>query len=101
MPDEPTLARADEVADLKAAALFHSLIKSHPFMDGTKRTALAAALFFLERCGYSIPAPLPLDPVVKFCVSLAEENLLIVRGEKAQPQSIPEIAGWFQTLLIR
>ena len=29
----------------KAAALFHSLIKSHPFMDGTKRTAFAAALF--------------------------------------------------------
>ncbi|MFL5806523.1 MAG: type II toxin-antitoxin system death-on-curing family toxin [Roseiflexaceae bacterium] len=24
----------------KAAALFHSLIKSHPFMDATKRTAL-------------------------------------------------------------
>jgi len=101
MPDEPTLERADEVADLKAAALFHSLIKSHPFMDGTKRTALAAALFFLERCGYSIPTPLPLDPVVKFCVSLAEENLRIAQGEKLQPRSIPEIAAWFQTLLIR
>ncbi len=32
----------------KAGALFHSLIKSHPFMDGTKRTAFVAALFFLE-----------------------------------------------------
>jgi death-on-curing protein len=32
----------------KAAALFHSLIKSHPFMDGTKRTAFAATLYFLE-----------------------------------------------------
>ncbi len=148
MPDEPTLERADEVADLlvriyemheviiaetgglpglrdaamlhsaiarpfstfdgvelyptdfeKAAALFHSLIKSHPFMDGTKRTALAAALYFLERCGYPMPAPLPLDQVVKFCVSLAEENLRLARGENLQPQSIPEIAGWFQTLL--
>lgn len=29
----------------KAAALFHSLIKSHPFMDGTKRTAFAATLY--------------------------------------------------------
>ena len=35
----------------KAAALFHSLIKSHPFMDGTKRTAFATALFLLERLG--------------------------------------------------
>jgi death-on-curing family protein len=39
----------------KAEALFHSLIKSHPFMNGTKRTAFAAALFFLERSGHSIP----------------------------------------------
>lgn len=83
----------------KAAALFHSLIKSHPFMDGTKRTALAAALYFLERCGYSIPAPLPLDQVVKFCVSVAEENLRLARGENLRPQSIPEIAAWFRTLL--
>lgn len=30
----------------KAAALFHSLIKSHLFMDGTKRTAFASALYF-------------------------------------------------------
>lgn len=30
----------------KAAAPFHSLIKSHPFMDGTKRTAFASALYF-------------------------------------------------------
>ena len=34
----------------KAAALFHSLIKSHPFMDGTKRTAFAAAVYFLLDC---------------------------------------------------
>ncbi len=27
----------------KAAALFHSLIKSHPFLDGTERTAFLAA----------------------------------------------------------
>src|SRR4030067_973475 len=33
----------------KAAALFHSLIKSHPFLDGTKRTAFASALYFLEQ----------------------------------------------------
>jgi death-on-curing protein len=83
----------------KAAALFHSLIKSHPFMDGTKRTALAAALYFLERCGHPIPQRLPLTEVVAFCVSIAEENLHLSRGESVKPRSISEIAEWLRALL--
>jgi death-on-curing protein len=83
----------------KAAALFHSLIKSHPFMDGTKRTALAAALYFLERCGYPIPQRLPLIEVVTFCVSIAEENLRLSHGESVKPRSITEIAEWLRALL--
>jgi death-on-curing protein len=83
----------------KAAALFHSLIKSHPFMDGTKRTAFAATLYFLDNCGYVIPELLPLEEVIEFCVSLAEENLRQARGEKVSPRTIPEIAEWFQNLL--
>ena len=83
----------------KAAALFHSLIKSHPFMDGTKRTAFASALFFLENLGHSIPRTLPLEEVVDFCVSLAEENLRQSQGENITPRTIPEIAAWFRKLL--
>jgi death on curing protein len=30
----------------KAAALFHSLLKNHPFIDGNKRISLAATGFF-------------------------------------------------------
>ena len=85
----------------KAAALFHSLVKSHPFMDGTKRTAFAAALFFLDRCGYSLPKRFPLDRVIDFCVSIAEENLRQSRGEDLAPRSVSEIAAWFQELLGR
>lgn len=33
---------------LKAAALMHSLVKNHPFVDGNKRTALTATAVFLE-----------------------------------------------------
>lgn len=33
----------------KAAALFHSLVKNHPFHNGNKRTALAALITFLWR----------------------------------------------------
>lgn len=38
----------------KAAALFHSLIHFHPFLDGNKRTAIAAAGVFLEWNGFLI-----------------------------------------------
>lgn len=83
----------------KAAALFHSLIKSHPFMDGTKRTAFAATLYFLDNCGYVIPEQLPLNEVIDFCVSLAEENLRQARSDNVLPRTIPEIADWLQKLL--
>src|ERR1700741_1391270 len=34
---------------LKAAALFHSLVKNHAFHNGNKRTGLMATLTFLDR----------------------------------------------------
>ncbi len=36
----------------KAAALFESLIKNHPFLDGNKRTAITSAALFLQLNGY-------------------------------------------------
>ena len=82
----------------KAAALFHSLIKNHPFLDGTKRTALAAALYFLEQTGHPIPTELPHSKVVEFCVAVAEENMRISAGEPIRSHTIAEIAGWFREL---
>lgn len=38
----------------KAAALFQSLVKNHPFVDGNKRTAIAAAGLFLKMNGYAL-----------------------------------------------
>src|SRR5712692_8154714 len=75
----------------KAAALFHSLIKSHPFIDGTKRTAFSSALYFLLKYGHVLPEQFPVDEVVDFCVSTAEENLRRSRGEEIMPRTIPEI----------
>jgi death-on-curing protein len=40
----------------KAAALMESLIQNHPFVDGNKRTGLAAAAILLERNGYRLVA---------------------------------------------
>lgn len=83
----------------KAAALFHSLIKSHPFLDGTKRTAFLFAFYFLENRGHPIPKHLPREEVVQFCVALAEENLRQAAGEVVEPKTVAEIAAWLRWLL--
>lgn len=38
----------------KAAAMFHSIINNHPFLDGNKRTSLFSAILFLERNGWGV-----------------------------------------------
>jgi len=84
----------------KAAAIFHSLIKSHPFMDGTKRTAFAAAIYFLQERGYALRRPLPKDEVIRFCVAVAEEAKRQAEGEPVQQKTIAEIAAWFQGFVL-
>lgn len=83
----------------KAAALFHSLIKSHPFMDGTKRTAFAAAVYFLHERGYSLQRPFPKDDIIRFCVGLAEEGQRVAAGEPIAVQTIRQIADWLKGLV--
>jgi death on curing protein len=83
----------------KAAALFHSLIKSHPFMDATKRTAFAATLYFLHVYGHPQLSDLPEDEIIRFCLAVAEENVLQSEGRPVQPLTISEIATWFRRLL--
>lgn len=84
----------------KAAALFHSLIKSHPFMDGTKRTAFAAAVYLLKRRGYTLRSPFPKDQVIRFCIDVASERERQAEGAEVQPKTISEIAVWLRTLVI-
>ena len=38
----------------KAAALLHSLVLNHGFIDGNKRTALLSLHLLLDRSGYEI-----------------------------------------------
>ncbi len=40
----------------KAAALMESIIRRHPFVDGNKRTATAAAVYLLSTFGYELEA---------------------------------------------
>lgn len=55
---------------LKAAALMHSLIRSHPFVDGNKRTAVIAVGIFYLLNGYSLEAEQ--DDVIALAVDVAE-----------------------------
>ena len=47
---------ADAYLDLvsKAAALLHSLVMNHAFVDGNKRTAVLSTLVFVDLNGYAI-----------------------------------------------
>jgi len=83
----------------KAAALFHSLIKSHPFMDGTKRTAFLAALFSLAQRGHAIPQTLPKDDVIRFCLEVAEESIRQTEDASFRAKTLREIAAWLRHLV--
>lgn len=66
----------------KAAALFHSLIHNHPFVDGNKRTAIAAASIFLRQNGLRLLAsPSELE---NFTLAATKEHY-----------SIDQIVVWF------
>ena len=53
-----------------AAALHVSLVLNHPFVDGNKRTALLAALTFLDINGF--PIELPAQLLVNVTLRVAE-----------------------------
>ena len=55
---QATFGETDLYLDVwsKAAALMHSLIRNHPFVDGNKRTALTAVAIFLELNGHPLTA---------------------------------------------
>lgn len=55
---EMTFGGEDLYPDIasKAAALMHSLVLNHPFVDGNKRIGSAAAEFFVERNAFVLTA---------------------------------------------
>lgn len=66
----------------KAAALFTSLLKNHPFVDGNKRTALASCGIFLKING------------IKLKNYHAEEVEFVV-AEAGEHDSIEAVSAWF------
>jgi death-on-curing protein len=68
----------------KAAALMDSLIRNHPFIDGNKRTGIAAATLFLRQNGRRLTATNP--ELEAFTLHATTSRL-----------DVSEIATWFQT----
>jgi death-on-curing protein len=75
-------------AAAKAAALMHSLVSNHPFVDGNKRVGAAAAELLLEVNGGSLIAE---DD------DLEEITLAVARGEVAAEA----LAIWLRQRTIR
>jgi len=61
----------------KTAALLHSLVMNHAFLDGNKRTAYAIMVRFLNYHEYIITAPQ--SEIVRFCIAVDNDGL---KGEK-------------------
>lgn len=57
----------------KAAALFHSLVQNHPFLDGNKRTAFVATVMFLSLNAYWLEVEQ--DEAVRFVLQVANRRV--------------------------
>lgn len=67
----------------KAAALFHSMIFNHPFLDGNKRTAIGVTYEFLKQNGYMLEATF--QELIDFPLRVENQHLLL-----------EEIAKWLK-----
>jgi len=72
----------------KAAALMHSLVMNHAFVDGNKRVGVTAAELFLRLNGYRLDAS---DP------ELEELTLTVAKGEL----DAEALAIWFRQRISR
>jgi death-on-curing protein len=73
----------------KAAALLHSLVQNHGFVDGNKRSALIVTLLLVERSGYHLQL-IDDERVDDMIVSVAEGKT-----------DFDALAEWFKLRLVR
>ena len=74
----------------KAAALFRSLVKNHPLVDGNKRLALTCVTVFLMINGYIFHVPK--DDAVQFTLGIAAEEGNV---------ELKDICSWFRRYSIK
>jgi len=71
MMGQPLISDPVEIA---AAYLFY-ICRNHPFLDGNKRTALAASLVFLENNGLLPDRKLPINDWEQFVLDVASSKI--------------------------
>jgi death-on-curing protein len=71
MMGQPLISDPLEIA---AAYLFY-ICRNHPFLDGNKRTALAACLVFLEENGFLPNKKLPINDWEQFVLDVASGKI--------------------------
>jgi death on curing protein len=57
----------------KAAAMMHSLIRNHPFVDGNKRTGVLSVILFYNLNGYMVEAAQ--EDVIALALDVAEGQI--------------------------
>ncbi|HVF69208.1 MAG TPA: type II toxin-antitoxin system death-on-curing family toxin [Xanthomonadales bacterium] len=67
----------------KAAALIHSLLKNHAFVDGNKRTSLASTGIFLKLNGYKL-------------INTHEKELQFALKVENESMSFEQIVDWLK-----
>ena len=72
----------------KAASLMDSLIRDHPFMDGNKRTGIAAAALFMQLNGYSLVVAN--EEMARFTLDCAQSKV-----------TLEEITVWLRQFCVR
>ena len=71
-----------------AASLMDSLIRDHPFVDGNKRIAIAAAALFMQMNGYSLVVTN--EEMANFVLECAQSKV-----------TLEEITAWLRQFCVR
>ena len=77
-----------DLYEMAAAYLFH-IIKNHPFIDGNKRTALIAALTFLDLNGVNVESDAP--NLYELTIGVAESRIGKNDAAEALRRFFPDI----------
>jgi death-on-curing family protein len=80
----------------KAAALFHSLVKSHPFHNGNKRTALVSLIVCLFSNDYVFRADIGDNEVFAFVLAVADNRFPVDKPAKTTSDLVAAIASWIR-----
>jgi death-on-curing protein len=85
----------------KAAALFHSLVKNHPFHNGNKRTALVSLVTCLFRNHRTFRNDVTDDEVFDFVLAVADNRFPNATDKRNTDEVVGAISRWIRDRTIR